>query len=75
MTDEAAGRFHVLVLVEGEKVVIRSLQDPSKQFVQRYMDMVVVPASFGKYELVNQGEGIAVVHKTLLRDGYETDEP
>ncbi len=75
MTDEAAGRFHVLVLVEGEKVVIRSLQDPSKYFVQRYMDMVVVPASFGKYELINQGEGIAVVHKTLLRDGYETDEP
>ena len=75
MTDEAAGRFHVLVLVEGEKVVIRSLQDPSKFFVQRYMDMVVVPASFGKYELINQGEGIAVVHKTLLRDGYETDEP
>ena len=75
MTDETKDRFHVLVLVEGEKVMIRSLEDPSRYFIQRYMDMVVVPASFGKYELLNQGEGVVVVHKTLLKDGYETIEP
>ncbi|HWR11712.1 MAG TPA: class I mannose-6-phosphate isomerase [Rectinemataceae bacterium] len=75
MTDETRDRFHVLVLVEGEKVMIRSLEDPSRYFIQRYMDMVVVAASFGKYELLNQGEGIVVVHKTLLKDGYETIEP
>jgi mannose-6-phosphate isomerase class I len=75
MTDEASDRFHVLVLVEGEKVLIRSLEDPSKYFVQHYMDMVVVPASFGAYELLNQGEGTVVVHKTMLKDGYENIEP
>lgn len=75
MTDETKGDFHVLVLVEGEKVMIRSCDDPTRFFVQRYMDMVVVPASFGKYELVNQGEGPVVVHKTLLREGYESVDP
>ncbi len=71
MTDEAADRFHVLVLVEGEKVLVRSLIDPNRFFVQRYMDMVVVPASFGTYEVVNLGVGSIVLHKTMLRDGYE----
>ncbi|MFA6507730.1 MAG: class I mannose-6-phosphate isomerase [Treponemataceae bacterium] len=74
MTDETTDRFHVLVLVEGEKVLIRSLTDPTKFFTQNYLDMVVVPASFGKYELVNRGVGVAIVHKTLLRDGYENIE-
>lgn len=71
MTDEASDRFHVLVLVEGEQVLIRSQSDPSRFFVQRYLDMVVVPASFGKYEVINQGVGSIVLHKTMLRDGYE----
>ncbi len=75
MTDETSDRFHVLVLVEGEKVMIRSLGDPQRYFVQHYMDMVVVPASFGKYELLNLGEGVVVVHKTMLKDGYESVEP
>lgn len=75
MTDETSDRFHVLVLVEGEKILIRSLEDPQRYFVQRFMDMVVVPASFGKYELVNQGEGVVVVHKTMLKEGYEAIEP
>ena len=74
MTDEASDRFHVLVLVEGEQVLIRSLNDPSRFFVQRYLDMVVVPASFGKYEVINQGVGSIVLHKTMLRDGYEDIE-
>jgi mannose-6-phosphate isomerase class I len=75
MTDETTDRFHVLVLVEGEKVMVRSLADPGKFFVQRYMDMVVVPASFGRYELLNQGEGPVVIHKTMLKDGYESVDP
>jgi mannose-6-phosphate isomerase class I len=74
MTDETSDRFHVLVLVEGEQVLIRSLNDPSRFFAQRYLDMVVVPASFGKYEVINQGVGSIVLHKTMLRDGYEDIE-
>ncbi len=71
MTDDTKDRFHVLVLVEGEQILVRSLADPDRFFVQRYMDMVVVPASFGPYEIINQGVGGIVVHKTMLREGYE----
>ncbi|AEV29402.1 phosphomannose isomerase [Sphaerochaeta pleomorpha str. Grapes] len=71
MTDDTKDRFHVLVLVEGEKVLIRSLENPDKFYVQNYMDMIVVPSSFGKYELINQGVGKIIIHKTMLRDGYE----
>ena len=71
--DDTRGRFHVLTLVDGEEVIVRSLTDPRKLFVQRYLDVVVVPAGFGRYEIINQGVGPVVVHKTLLKDGYEND--
>lgn len=74
MVDDTKGVFHVLVLVEGEQVRIRSLAHPEHFFVQHYMDMVVVPASFGPYELLNEGVGEIVIHKTMLRDGYEQME-
>lgn len=73
-TDETTDRFHVLSLVEGEKVLIRSLSDPSKFFIQEYLDIIIIPASFGKYEMVNLGVGSIVIHKTMLRDGYEQIE-
>lgn len=69
--DETTDRFHVLVLVEGEKVLIRSLTDPSRFFEQNYLDMVIIPANFGAYEVINQGAGVVTIHKTLLKDGYE----
>ena len=65
-TDETTDRFHVLVLVEGERCMIRSLTDPDKYFVQDYLEMVIVPACFGPYEVVNMGVGIVTMHKTLL---------
>lgn len=71
--DDTRDRFHVLTLVDGERVVIRSLTDPSRFFVQRYLDIVVVPASFGRYEIINESDGPVVVHKTLLKQGYEHD--
>ena len=33
--------------------------------------MVVVPASFGPYEILNEGVGEIVIHQTMLREGYE----
>ena len=73
IVDETTDRFHVLVLVVGEKVLIRSLKDPSHFFSQNYLDMVIVPAYFGPYEIVNQGVGAVIIHKTLLKDGYENE--
>lgn len=71
--DETTDRFHVLVLVEGEKCLIRSLNRPDRCFEQNYLDTVIVPAGFGPYEVVNQGVGKVTLHKTLLKDGYENE--
>lgn len=72
-TDEADDRFHVLVLVEGEKALIRSLTDPDKLFHQNYLDMVIIPAHFGPYEVINEGVGVLTMHKTLLKPGFEDE--
>lgn len=72
-TDETTDRFHVLVLVEGEHCMIRSLTDPDKFFLQDYLEMVIVPAGFGPYEVINMGVGVLTMHKTLLKEGYEHD--
>ncbi|WP_027627124.1 class I mannose-6-phosphate isomerase [Ruminiclostridium cellobioparum] len=71
--DETTDRFHVLVLVEGEKCLIRSLTDPGRFFEQNYLDMVIIPAGFGPYEVINKGVGKVTIHKTLLKDGFENE--
>lgn len=71
--DETTDRFHVLALVDGDKVIVRSLTDPNRYFKQNYLDIIVVPASFGPYEIINKGDGPVVMHKTLLKDGYEQE--
>ncbi|MBQ8232922.1 MAG: class I mannose-6-phosphate isomerase [Lachnospiraceae bacterium] len=72
--DDTAGRFHVLTLVDGEQVTVRSLRDPSRYYVQNYLDIIVVPADMGPYEVVNMYEGTTVaIHKTLLKQGFESE--
>ena len=73
--DDTRGRFHVLTLVDGEKVRIRSKACPERFYDAEFMDIVVVPASLGEYEIVNLGAGPARVHKTMLKDGFELCEP
>ena len=65
--DNTAGRFHVLVLVDGEKTLIRSKTDPSRFFHQDFLEMVIIPASFGSYEVINTGAGTVTIHKTMLK--------
>ena len=57
----------MLALVDGERVRVASEADPSKCFVMNSMDIVVVPASLGKYTVTNLGVGTVTVHKTLLK--------
>lgn len=71
--DETKDRFHVLVLVEGEKCLIRSLTDPERYFEQHYMDMIVIPADFGPYEVIKQCVGTITIHKTLLKENFENE--
>ncbi|MBQ9263918.1 MAG: class I mannose-6-phosphate isomerase [Clostridia bacterium] len=65
--DDTDGLFHVLSLVDGEKVKVVSQEDPSKFYIMNSLDIVVVPASLGKYTIENLGVGSVTVHKTLLK--------
>ena len=67
MEDDTDGQFHVLALVDGEKVRIASADDPSRSFVINSLEIAVVPANFGKYTLENLGIGSVTVHKTQLK--------
>lgn len=66
--DNTKGSFHVLTLVDGEKVRVESLNDPNKNFEAQFLDVLVVPADFGAYRIVNEGLGIVTVHKTMLKE-------
>ena len=68
---DTAGRFHVLTLVDGERIRVRSLAHPERSYEAAFMDLVVVPASLGQYVIENLGAEPIRVHKTLLRDGFE----
>ncbi len=67
MEDDTDGLFHVLVLVDGEKVKVESVDDPSKFYIMNSMDMVVLPAGIGKYKVTNLGVGTVTIHKTHLK--------
>lgn len=70
--DDTQGRFHVLALVDGERVMVRSKNNPSHFYIQNYLDIIVVPANLGPYEVINLVEGTTVIlHKTLLKDHFE----
>lgn len=70
--DDTAGKFHVLALVDGEEVLVRSKVYPGLNYRAHYLDVVVVPAKLGPYVIENLGKQPVVIHKTLLKDGaYE----
>lgn len=67
MEDNTTGKFHVLNLVEGQRVRIEALSDPAKSYEISYLDMAVIPACIGAYRIVNLGAGPVRIHKTLIR--------
>ena len=71
---DTKGIFHVLTLVDGERVRIRSLTHPERCYEAGFMDLTVVPADMGPYVIENLGAEPIRVHKTLLRDGYQDVE-
>ena len=71
--DTRGERFHVLTLVDGEKIRIRSEAHPERFFDLEFMEIACVPASMGRYVIENLGKEPIRVHKTQLRDGYEYD--
>jgi len=71
--DNTNGKFHVLTLVDGEKVQVQSLDNPELCYTQSYLDVVVVPANMGRYVVKNLGNQPVCIHKTMLKDGFVDD--
>ena len=71
--DTKGEKFHVLTLVDGDHVRIRSVEHPERYFDLDFMEIACVPASMGKYVIENLGKEPIRVHKTCLRDGYQND--
>jgi len=65
--DDTNGKFNVLVLVEGEEALVYALDNPEHCYRMKYCDMVVVPASLGRYGITNLGKDPCKVTKTLLK--------
>jgi hypothetical protein len=58
--------FHVLTLVDGEKVIIQSAENPEFSYEQNFLDIVIVPANMGRYFVKNTGDQPVCIHKTLI---------
>ena len=71
--DDTNGKFHVLTLVDGEKVMVQSVDNPEFNYIQEYLDVIVVPASIGRYTIKNMGNQPVCIHKTMLKDGFENE--
>ncbi|MGB9726833.1 MAG: class I mannose-6-phosphate isomerase [Nitrososphaeria archaeon] len=63
--DDTVGQFHMLTLVEGDKVLVTT--DDGKKYVLDFPDTLTVPACVGRYRIVNLGDGTAKVVKALIR--------
>ncbi len=72
--DNTNGKFHVLSLVDGHKVLIQSIDHPEMNYHADFLDIVCVPASVGRYKIVNLGPCPVIIHKTMLKDGFENEE-
>ncbi|MEM4140243.1 MAG: class I mannose-6-phosphate isomerase [Nitrososphaeria archaeon] len=63
--DDTKRQFHMLTLVEGEKVLVKA--ENGREYILHFPDTLTVPASVGRYKIVNLGEGTAKVVKALIR--------
>lgn len=71
--DTGGKLFHVLTLVDGDAVRVRSVRHPERYFDLQFMDIVCVPADMGRYVIENLCREPVMVHKTCLREGYQND--
>lgn len=65
--DDTKGKFHILTLVEGDSVLVRSQKYPERQFKLNYTETVIVPACMGGYSIVNLGKSFCKLTKALLK--------
>lgn len=71
--DDTNGKFHVLSLVNGQSVMVESIDYPELSYKQNFLDIICVPASVGRYRIRNLGNCPVIVHKTMLKENFEND--
>ena len=69
--DDTDGNFHVLTLVDGEKVCVCAKDDPTRCYEMNWLDIVVVPATIGEYVIKNLKDHPVCIHKTHLKKGFQ----
>lgn len=62
--DDTAGRFHVLNLVSGDEVLLRT--GSGREHRLSYAETIVVPATAGAYSIVRMGDSPAKVVKAFV---------
>jgi hypothetical protein len=60
--------FCVITIVDGESARIQSLDDPNQYYEAKYLDVILVPASMPRYEVIAQGKQPVVLHKAYVRE-------
>jgi mannose-6-phosphate isomerase class I len=60
--------FCVITVVDGEAARIQSAKNPNHFFDAKYLDVILVPASMGRYEVIAQGKQPVVLHKAFVRE-------
>jgi len=65
--DDTESRFHILALVEGDIAELHSLEDKARKLLFKYSETIIVPACFGKYRIINRGQGACKIVKARLR--------
>jgi len=65
--DDTKDRFHILTLVEGDRVVVSSQKYPERRYEVNYTETVIVPASIGSYSVINLGKSPCKLTKAFLK--------
>jgi len=66
--DDTCNRFHILTLIKGRDVEIRSKIDPERSIEIKFSETVIIPACFGKYVIASTGKERCTVLKVLLKN-------
>ena len=69
--DNTDGSFHVITLVDGEKVRVYAKDNPERFYEMNWLDIIVVPANIGKYVIKNLKDHPVCIHKTHLKKGFQ----
>jgi hypothetical protein len=65
--DAADGRFHILTLIEGQRIAVQSKEDPSRRYTLNFSETVIIPACLGEYSITNLGTDPCKVIKVFLK--------